>query len=139
MHAAAAVPPADLPALTVGVVDGAGTGSRAAEHLLATASPTAFVCASDSLALGALTTARSLAGAAAGRVPAVVGFDDTPVARAVGLTSVAQPLTEAAGRTIGQLLAQLAGDRPAVADADRHVLLCPSLVVRESSTRAPLP
>lgn len=139
LAAAGAVPPGDLETLWVGAVDGVGTGAQAAEHLLATASPTAFVCASDSLALGALSTVRSLAGALAGEVPAVVGFDDTPVARAVGMSSVAQPLTEAASRSFGLLLDQLAGDRPAGAtgDGDRHVLLSPSLVVRESSAHAP--
>ena len=95
------------------------------------------MCASDSLALGALTVARSVAGAAAGHPPAVVGFDDTPVARAVGLSSVAQPLTEAAGRAFALLLAQLGGEPPSSAsgaDADHHVLLSPSLVARESTT-----
>ena len=137
LRAAGTVSPAELDALAAHAPDGVGAGAQAAEHLLATASPTAFVCASDSLALGALATVRSSAGAAAGDVPAVVGFDDTPVARAVGLSSVAQPLTEAAGRTVGLLLAQLAGDRPGPADADRHVLLSPSLVVRDSSAHPP--
>ncbi len=139
------VPPAgtddELRALSLGVVDGVGTGAVAAERLLATAGPTAFVCASDSLALGALSTARSLPAATHGGQPAVVGFDDTPVARAVGLSSVAQPLTEAAGRAFGLLLDQVS-DRPGAATdpADQAVLLNPSLVVRDSSAhRRPPP
>lgn len=113
-----------LDALEVAVPDGVPHGAHAAERLLRTVAPTAFVCASDSLALGAL-------GVADGR--AVVGFDDTPVARAVDLTSVAQPLTEAAGRTLDLLLARLDGRTP----TDHHVLLSPSLVPRGSSR--PLP
>jgi DNA-binding LacI/PurR family transcriptional regulator len=90
--------------------------------------PTALVCASDSLALGALQATRD------GAV-AVIGFDDTPVARAVGLTSVAQPLTEAATRCM-TLLAQLLHGETAPAtttDTDpTHVLLAPTLMVRRS-------
>jgi DNA-binding LacI/PurR family transcriptional regulator len=131
---AAGVPDDVLDALDLGVVDGVGTGAAAAERLLGTAGPTAFVCASDSLALGVLSTARSLAAAATGGQPAVVGFDDTPVARAVGLSSVAQPLTEAAGRAFDLLLDQLDSRSGSTGDpADRNVLLSPSLVVRDSS------
>ena len=132
---------AAIGALTMGVVDGVGTGAAAAERLLAAAGPTAFVCASDSLALGALSTARSLAAAAHGNQPAVVGFDDTPVAQAVGLSSVAQPLTEAAGRAFGLLMDQVEDRSPASRDrADGGVLLSPSLVVRDSSAhRRPPP
>ena len=107
----------ELAALSFGVADGVGTGAAAAERLLAPAAATAFVCASDSLALGALSTARSLPAAASGAQPAVVGFDDTPVARAVGLSSVAQPLTEAAGRAFGLLLDQV-GER--LGRSDEH-------------------
>ena len=139
MRAAATVDPSELDGLTARTVDGVGTGSAAATRLLSTAAPSAFVCASDSLALGALVVSRSRAGASGGQVPAVVGFDDTPVARAVGLTSVAQPLTEAAERAFTLLLAQLHGDRPSSGRgwAGHQVLLAPRLVARESSTRAP--
>ncbi len=132
----------DLAALSAGVVDGVGTGEAATERLLATAGPTAFVCASDSLALGALSVARTLPAATRGRQPAVVGFDDTPVARAVGLSSVAQPLTEAAGRAFTLLLDQVARDGTGSPGdpADQGVLLNPSLVVRDSSAhRRPPP
>lgn len=115
-------------ALEIAVVDGVATGAAAAHRLMDTVAPTAVVCASDSLALGALDVVR-------GHGTAVVGFDDTPVARAVGLSSVAQPLTEAAGRTLDLLLARLDGSTP----PDRHVLLAPSLVVRASSALPPAP
>lgn len=134
--AAAGVPEHEIDALDVGVPDGVAEGAEAAGLLVDRVDPTAFVCASDSLALGVLAATRPAGGAPGGApAPAVVGFDDTAVARAVGLSSVAQPLTEAAGRAIALLLARLDG-RP-TAPADRHVLLCPSLVARASSTRAP--
>ncbi|WP_282943734.1 LacI family DNA-binding transcriptional regulator [Cellulomonas endometrii] len=110
------------------VPDGVAAGAQAIERVLADAAPTAVVCASDSLALGALTVARSR-----GTRLAVVGFDDTPVAAAVGLTSVAQPLTEAAHRALDLLLDQLDGTG---GTRSRQVLLAPHLVER-ASTRTP--
>ena len=107
------------------VPDGVVAGVQATERVLADAAPTAVVCASDSLALGALTVGRSR------ETPlAVVGFDDTPVAAAVGLTSVAQPLTEAAHRALDLLLDQLDGTG---GTRSRQVLLAPHLVERASS------
>jgi DNA-binding LacI/PurR family transcriptional regulator len=106
--------------------DGIDTGARAARRLLDTAgAPTALVCASDSLALGALRAAREL-----GRDCAVVGFDDTAVARAVGLTSVSQPLPEAAARCVELLAHVLDSDQQA---APSQVLLPPSLVLRQTA------
>ncbi|GEL44915.1 alanine racemase [Cellulomonas hominis] len=107
------------------VPDGVAAGAQAIERVLADAAPTAVVCASDSLALGALTVGRSR------DTPlAVVGFDDTPVAAAVGLTSVAQPLTEAAHRALDLLLDQLDGTG---GTRSKQVLLAPHLVERASS------
>lgn len=107
------------------VPDGVAAGAQATERVLADAAPTAVVCASDSLALGALTVARTQ-----GTSLAVVGFDDTPVAAAVGLTSVAQPLTEAAQRALDLLLDQLDGTG---GTRSPEVLLAPHLVERASS------
>jgi DNA-binding LacI/PurR family transcriptional regulator len=87
--------------------------------------PTAIVCASDSLALGALQAAREL-----GRGVAIVGFDDTAVAQAVGLTSVSQPLAEAAARCVDLLAELLDGRAPS---RPTTVLLPPSLVVRQTA------
>jgi DNA-binding LacI/PurR family transcriptional regulator len=107
------------------VPDTVADGERAAAAMFAgPGHPTALVCASDSLALGAWH-ARS------GRnpQPAIIGFDDTPVARAVGLTTVAQPLADVAKACVRLLNGLLDGG-----DADRpqHVLLQPHLVVRDS-------
>ncbi|GAA0457452.1 alanine racemase [Paractinoplanes deccanensis] len=111
---------------SAGVEDGVDTGAAAARGLLA-AEPdtTALVCASDSLALGALEAAREM-----GRDCAVIGFDDTAVARAIGLTSVSQPLAEAAGRCMDLLRELLDGRAPS---APTHVLLPPSLVLRQTA------
>ncbi|MEH1092881.1 LacI family DNA-binding transcriptional regulator [Micromonospora sp. CPCC 205739] len=128
-------------------VDGIAEGERLAADLLAAASPpTALVCASDSLALGALQAARAAAPStgpaartaapatgtaahtAAPAVP-VIGFDDTPVAAAVGLTSVSQPLGDAAARCVDLLTAVLDGPPRTPAP----VLLQPSLVLRHTA------
>lgn len=83
---------------------------------------TALVCASDTLALGArIALLRT-----PGRSAAVVGFDDTPVARAVGMSSVSQPVAEAARTALALLLDRLAGHAPR-----RHVLLVPTPVLRD--------
>jgi DNA-binding LacI/PurR family transcriptional regulator len=138
------------------VIDGVAEGERAAADLLAAAGPTALVCASDSLAMGALRAARDAGaasvpgtvvpaqggsaprpgaadaagrGGSAGRV-AVIGFDDTPVASAVGLTSVGQPLAQAAARCI-ELLTRLLDDVPGEPQPE-HVLLRPHVVARDS-------
>jgi DNA-binding LacI/PurR family transcriptional regulator len=86
--------------------------------------PTAVVCCSDSLALGALQVARST-----DPPVAVIGFDDTPVAQAVGLSSVSQPLAGAAASCMDLLAGRLDG-RPKRAQS--HLLLPPTLVVRQS-------
>lgn len=112
-------------------LDTVESGVRLAAHLLDSADPpTAYVCVSDVLALGALQTltARGVAVGAGG--VAVTGFDDTPTAALVSpsLTSVRQPLEEV-GRTVIRLLTgTLAGHA-----ATPGVLLEPALVVRHSS------
>ncbi len=118
----------DAGAARVGrTVDGVEPGRVAAGALIA-GGATAIVCASDSLALGALAASRQGVGTSAGAV-AVVGFDDTPVARAVGFSSVAQPVGEVADHVVTMLRAQIdRTDEPAA----RQVLIVPELVVRGS-------
>ena len=116
----------DLPGsseLDLGVEDGAQPGAEAAAALLARGA-TAMVCASDSLALGALTVCRGLL--ADGRLP-LIGFDDTPVARALGLSSVHQPVELAAERLIGMVDDILDGRTP----PEPQQLLTPELVLRD--------
>ncbi|MEV0387561.1 LacI family DNA-binding transcriptional regulator [Nonomuraea sp. NPDC050643] len=127
---ARAIAARDLPAdaLSRAVEDGIENGDRAARDLIeADPGVTALVCASDSLALGALNAAGS-----SGRPVAVTGFDDTPVARAVGLTSVHQPLGEAAAACVNLLARALNGPDDPGRETEGHVLLQPSLMVRRS-------
>jgi DNA-binding LacI/PurR family transcriptional regulator len=106
--------------------DGIAEGDAAARDLLGLADPpTALVCASDSLALGALQAVRALA-----RPVAVIGFDDTPVAQAIGLTSVSQPLARAAASCVDLLAGVLDGGPH---EAPAQVLLPPSLVLRQTA------
>lgn len=111
-------------------LDGVTEGTRVAAELLALpAPPHAIVCASDSLALGAMTAARM-----AGR-PAlpVVGFDDTPVAHAVGMSSIEQPLDEVVAAALA-LLYGAEGDNvrpnPNSDEEPTNRLLAPRLVER---------
>ncbi|OPG14402.1 LacI family DNA-binding transcriptional regulator [Microbispora sp. GKU 823] len=134
--AAAGVDPAGLSRATS---DGVADGEKAAHDLLRSdLGVTALVCASDSLALGALHAARSPGLAwrpgsdAAERPVAVIGFDDTPVAKAVGLTSLSQPLAQAAAHCVALLTTLLDGQTDP-GEPPANVLLEPSLVVRQSA------
>ncbi|MBW0255222.1 LacI family DNA-binding transcriptional regulator [Cellulomonas sp. PS-H5] len=96
------------------------------------AAPTALVCASDALALGALTAVAD-AGATPGRDVAITGYDDSDLAAFArpGLTSVRQPIRLVAQTLVEQVLDRLGvdlGHRPAPAG-----LVPPELVVRASS------
>jgi DNA-binding LacI/PurR family transcriptional regulator len=124
---AARVNPAGLSTSTVGAAD---EGYRCAAELVEHQGATALVCVSDGLALGALAMARDRASRGEPLVP-VIGFDDSPAAAAMGLTTVGQPLRDAAATCVRLLTDCLnnAGDGSA---AQHHVLLPPRLVVRQS-------
>ncbi len=82
----------------------------------------AIVCASDTLAVGA-----HLALAALGRAATpVVGFDNTPVAEALGLSSVEQEPEQVADAVLSLLL----DDASANQVSGRHLLVTPRLIVR---------
>ena len=112
------------------VEDSVASGRDAAVLLLDEAAPTAFVCASDTLAMGVLH-ALAERGLRPGADVAVVGFDDSQVAQVVpgGLTSVRQPLEHVAVEVIRALAGLLAAP-PHVGPG---VLLRPSLTIRGSS------
>lgn len=120
----------ELDALAMVAEDGVGNGRAAVEALRATGTPVeAIVCASDSLALGAAL--------AVGADIPVIGYDNTPVAEAVGLSSVEQPLDEVAAGVLELLMGPTGADvldRDAAAGVPRHRLVTPRLVVRERST-----
>ena len=117
-------------------VDGVDQGVRSARELLALdAAPDAIVCASDSLALGA----RMAADAAGLTDLPVVGFDNTPVAAAVGLSSIDQPLDEVVAAALTQLFGPTGGTvrpNPDSNEEPTNRLLVPRLVERRSSHRA---
>ncbi|WP_240044608.1 LacI family DNA-binding transcriptional regulator [Nocardioides albidus] len=116
--------------LEAAVSDTVDAGREAAATLLDTSGPTAFVCASDTLAVGVLH-ALAQRGQKPGADVGVVGFDDSQVAQVMGLTSVRQPLEEVAVHLVAALRALLAPGRP----ASDGVLLQPSLRIRASSVR----
>lgn len=110
--------------------DSVDFGQRAALALLGSAEPTAFVCASDTIAMGVLH-ALAESGLRPGKDVAVVGFDDSIAAQVVppGLTSVRQPLEQVAVEIVsllGKRLSHKPIDKPGC-------LLTPTLTVRRST------
>jgi LacI family transcriptional regulator len=90
----------------------------------------AVFAANDNMALGALQALR----AAGKRVPddvAVAGFDDIPVAKLVGLTTVRVRIAELGERALERLLGILAGE-----DAGGDEMHAPELVVRSTTDSA---
>ncbi len=112
------------------VEDTVWSGKEASAVLLDEARPSAFVCASDTLAMGVLHTLAER-GLVPGRDVAVTGFDDSHVAQVVhpGLTSVRQPLEDVAIAVVRALEDLLA--TPSY--VGEGLLLTPSLTVRASS------
>ena len=118
--------PKELHSLTVGVPDGIREGAAGALALLENGA-TAIVCASDSLALGASEQLRM---AFPGEIPQVVGFDDTPVAGAVGMSSVAQPVEDAA-EIVVEIMGSILERTSDTTGPPQHRLLPPRLVLRD--------
>ena len=124
----------DLGLSTKGLVgraeDGIASGRALTEKMLdGSNAPTALVCVSDSMALGAMRAVEDR-GLVPGDDVAIIGFDDSPIAPLLrpGLSSVRQPIVAVAGELVATLLAELS-------DANRRpsrILLAPRLVVRDS-------
>lgn len=117
---------ASLAARTEDDVDAA----RHEAHTLLDNGVTAFACASDTMAIGAL---RALAERRlrVGTEVGIVGFDDSAAAQVTNLTSVRQPLEQVAVELVDLLQLVLAGE-PTPAGK----VLQPTLVVRGSSVRS---
>jgi DNA-binding LacI/PurR family transcriptional regulator len=116
----------DLAALEVVTVDGVAEGTAAMQQLRRTAGPLdAVLCASDSLALGAMI-------ANPDRLP-VTGYDNTPIAAAIGLSSVDQSVQEVAAGVLDLLTGEFNGRVHGAPEstAPRHRMVTPRLVVRE--------
>ncbi|MFD0865866.1 substrate-binding domain-containing protein, partial [Tessaracoccus lubricantis] len=110
--------------LAVEVEDTVDDGAEGMKELLARGA-TAVVCASDTLSLGAYTVLRRRG--ASGRW--IIGFDNTPVARELGISSMVQPVEDVAATVLDMVLRQIAD--PAV--ELRGVLVPPVLVARDGS------
>lgn len=119
----------ELDALDLSTADGVAQGRETLQALLDMGTPVdAVVCASDSLALGALL--------AVGAGMPVIGYDNTPVAEAVGLSSVEQQLHEVAAGALELLLGPNGGEIVGWSSSStdpRHRLVTPHLVMRERS------
>ncbi|WP_269048105.1 LacI family DNA-binding transcriptional regulator [Paenarthrobacter sp. Z7-10] len=104
--------------------DSVPAGSTGAAELLGRGA-TSFICASDSLALGA--SAYLWQSHHPDAAASVIGFDNTPVAAAVGVSSISQLVRAAAREVIRLMLRQLQepGGRP------EPVLLAPKLELRD--------
>ena len=103
-------------------------GERAVTALLELAPrPTAVLCSTDVLALGAMEKLRDRGLDVPGDV-SVTGFDDVAAAAAADLTTIRQPLVEK-GREAGRLLME--------PDTEREVILPVELVQRGSTGPAP--
>lgn len=117
--------------LAVRIANSFAEGRSACAHLLqSVVPPTALVCVSDVVALGALSelTAR---GPESGSQTAVVGFDDSAAAALAGLSSVGQPLDEAASACLESLQKlQESSGQDGMPDS---VLLMPRLMLRSSA------
>lgn len=128
MHKESRLDPASISALETTAMDSVSQGEAAMVELMSRPGDIdAVVCASDSLALGAIL-------ASAGAV-AVCGYDNTPTAAALGFSSVEQPLEEVAASVL-DLISDACGTSTAKA-ADgidgpaRHRLIQPRLVPRD--------
>ena len=120
MERASGLSPEELNGLDLSVDDGVAEGRETVRETLERGVRIdAIVCASDSLALGALLMV--------GPDIPVIGYDNTPVAQAVGMSSVEQPLDEVAAG----VLALVMGDATEL----RHQLVEPRLVVRHRRLR----
>lgn len=93
--------------------------------------PTAIVCVSDVLAIGAIRYLTE-AGYRVGIDVAVTGFDDTPLAQYITppLTSVQQPMKQVVAKLIEILVGKIENELP---PSNEHLLLQPTLIVRQST------
>jgi LacI family transcriptional regulator len=107
-------------------------GEAAAREILASAEPCdAIFAANDSMAIGCLTALRQAGRAVPGDI-AVAGFDNIPLARHLGLTTIHVPIAEIGGRAMNRLIDILDGEAQTAETGPVEV----ELVIR-ASTGAP--
>ena len=94
------------------------------QHLFADGHPTSVVAHDDEMAVGVLQAARDL-GLAVPRDLSVIGYDDSPIAAATELTTVAQPFRESGVVGARLLLSEIAAPGQPRTDALLDVRLVP--------------
>lgn len=104
--------------------DSMATGAAMADQLAEHPAVSAVVCVSDSIAIGVLQRNQMLR-----RGLTLIGFDNTAAAQTLGLSSVAQPLEEAATQCFSLLHHRLTTDHH-VRPEHPHILLEPTLKIR---------
>ncbi|MBP7998189.1 MAG: LacI family DNA-binding transcriptional regulator [Chloroflexi bacterium] len=123
-----------LPVMPEWVVEGDLTqrgGAEKVEQLLDLKPlPTAIIAGNDLMAIGAMRTVQQR-GLQVGKDIAIGGFDDIPLSAYTtpALTTVHQPIYEI-GRQACAMLINIINHRPLL---EPHILLTPTLIVRESS------
>lgn len=122
------------PTLVAHAPFGADGGAEAMGALLDTSKPTAVLCSSDVMALGAMGEARRR-GLATPEDISVIGFDDIPLASYCqpSLTTLAQPIQEMANAAVDELTRRLDPDGPGAGSGSHSRMFRPALVVREST------
>ena len=122
----------DVRGLGVRITDNVDAARMKAHELMQDPSITGFVCASDTLGIGALHACAER-GLRPGADIGVVGFDDSLAAQVTwpGLSSVRQPLEQVAVELV-RILHLVLAHKPL---GDRGRMLQPTLVVRRSSRR----
>jgi DNA-binding LacI/PurR family transcriptional regulator len=114
-------------------------GYSGAETLLATAEqPTAILAFSDAFARGAIQAVEDKGLSVPGDV-SVVGFDDNPIAMRMrpALTTVRQDVDAKGRNAVRALTAAIERAKTRPGGRAKHILLETSLVVRDSTARAP--
>ena len=122
------------PALVAHATFGADGGAEAMGTLLDTSRPSAVLCSSDVMALGAMGEARRR-GLSVPEDISVIGFDDIPLAAHCqpSLTTLAQPIEGMANAAVDELLRRLDPDEPGSGTSSHSRMFRPALVPREST------
>lgn len=93
--------------------------------------PDAVFATSDVQAIGAMEALRQSGVDIPGQVQ-VIGFDDLPVARYLGLTTLRQPMHEMGARAFDLLMDRMANPDSTVA----HTVFAPTMVIRQTTRAA---
>lgn len=122
--------PVDDALIHAGDLTQRGGHEQASKLLSLPSPPTAIVCCNDLMAFGAMSAAQDR-GLKIGKDIAITGFDNIPMAEHSHppLTTVHQPIYQIGGMACEMVIKLIRGEPL----EDRHVLLKPELIVRQSS------